>query len=432
VESLGLIPQQIEIVEQDQANIAQVYSGIVIEYLGQIDVIPFAFVLSTLEYDITSRIRTLVRGTQREAAFLVGDPGKEWSRDYAVLNQVFTQSGFRVRTINPGEEIPDSLPSLFVLGGVEGLDDWALYRIDRYIQGGGKVLFAVDGVFIDESNALQGRLMIDQGLQSMVSFYGATVKPELAMDVTALGLSYQSMDPSGFRIYRTVRYPMWIGIQAQNRNPDHPLTAAFDGIDMFWASPLELNPPEGVTAIPLFYTTAEAWSMTKDFAANPEMSYQFQAEINETKGEKLLGAALYGKFPSWFAGMEKPVREGSEEDLPDMPAETKESRIIVIGDSDLVSTITQYTRSDRNFDFFLKAADWLGNDDDIIGIRSRQTQPGRLDKITDVEKRLKAMAFARYLNVIFIPLVVVALGILRSFQRRRSLQRQVKESSDGV
>jgi ABC-type uncharacterized transport system involved in gliding motility auxiliary subunit len=229
-----------------------------------------------------------------------------------------------------------------------------------------------------------------------------------------------------------VRYPLWIGIQPQNRNPDHPLTAAFDGIDMFWASPLELNPPEGVTATPLFYTTAEAWSMTKDFAANPEMSYQFQAEINETKGEKLLGAALYGKFPSWFAGMSKPVREGSEEELPDMPAETKESRIIVIGDSDMVSTITQYTRSDRNFDFFLKAADWLGNDDDIIGIRSRQTQPGRLDKITDVEKRLKAMAFARYLNVIVIPLAVIALGFLRSFQRRRSLQRQVKESSDGV
>jgi ABC-type uncharacterized transport system involved in gliding motility auxiliary subunit len=432
VESLGLIPQQIEIVERDQANIAQVYSGIVIEYLDQIDVIPFAFVLSTLEYDLTSRIRTLVRGAPREAAFLVGDPGKEWSRDYAILNQIFTQSGFRIRTINPGEEIPDSLSSLFVLGGVEGLDDWALYRIDRYIQGGGKVLFAVDGVFIDESNALQGRLMMDQGLQSMVSFYGATVKPELAMDVTALGLSYQSVDPSGFRIYRTVRYPLWIGIQAQNRNPDHPLTAAFDGIDVFWASPLELNPPDGVTATPLFYTTAEAWSMTKDFALNPEMSYQFQAEINETKGEKLLGAALYGKFPSWFAGMSKPVREGSEEELPDMPAETKESRIIVIGDTDLVSAITQYTRSDRNFDFFLKAADWLGNDDDIIGIRSRQTQLGRLDKITDAEKRLNAMAFARYLNVIFIPLVVIALGIFRSLQRRRSLQRQVKESSDGV
>jgi ABC-type uncharacterized transport system involved in gliding motility auxiliary subunit len=138
VEALGIIPQQIEVVEKDQTNIATVYSGIVIEYLDETDVIPFAFNPETLEYDLTSRIRTLVRGTTREAAFLVGDPRKEWSRDYAILNQAFAQSGFRVRVIRPGDEIPDSLPSLFVLGGVEDLDDWALYRIDRYIQGGGR------------------------------------------------------------------------------------------------------------------------------------------------------------------------------------------------------------------------------------------------------------------------------------------------------
>ncbi|WP_010256578.1 GldG family protein [Treponema primitia] len=432
VESLGIIPQQIEVVEQDQANIAQVYSGIVIEYLDQTDVIPFAFNAGTLEYDLTSRIRNLIRGTQREAAFLVGDTGKQWSTDYSILNQAFAQSGFRIRMINPGEEIPDTLPSLFVLGGVEDLDDWALYRLDRYIQGGGKVLFALDGVFIDANGGLQGRLMIDRGLQAMVSFYGATVKSELALDVSALSLSYQSVDANGSRVIRIVRYPLWIGVLAQNGNSGHPVTSAFGGIDVYWASPLELNPPESVTAVPLFYTTPEAWSLTKDFSTNPEMSYQFQAEINETKGEKLLGAALSGKFPSWFAGVPKPVREGSEEELPDMPAESKESRIIVIGDTDLVSTITQYTRSDRNFDFFLTAADWLGNDDDIISIRSHQSQTGRLDRITDDEKRLKAMAFARYLNIILIPLLVIALGVLRSLQRRRSLQRQGKESSDGV
>ncbi|MFP3041671.1 GldG family protein [Treponema primitia] len=432
VESLGIIPQQIEVVEQDQANIAQVYSGIVIEYLDQTDVIPFAFNLETLEYDLTSRIRNLIRGTQREAAFLVGDTGKQWSRDYSILNQAFTQSGFRIRMINPGEEIPDTMPSLFVLGGVEDLDDWALYRIDRYIQGGGKVLFALDGIFVDGNNGLQSRIMIDRGLQAMVSFYGATVKPELVLDVSALSLSYQSVDPNGSRVYRVVRYPLWIGILAQNGNSGHPVTSAFNGIDVYWASPLELNPPESVNAVPLFYTTRDAWSMTKNFVANPEMSYQFQAEINETKGEKLLGAALSGKFPSWFAGLPKPIREGSGEELPDMPAEPKESRIIVIGDTDLASTITQFSRSDRNYDFFLTAADWLGNDDDIISIRSHRSQTGRLDKITDSEKRLKAMVFARYLNVILIPLMVIALGVLRSLQRRRSLERQEKESSNGI
>ncbi|GHV29340.1 hypothetical protein AGMMS4952_14940 [Spirochaetia bacterium] len=427
VESLGIIPQQIEVVEKDQTNIAMVYSGIVIEYLDEQDVIPFAFNLETLEYDLTSRIRTLVRGKAREAAFLVGDPNKEWSRNYSILNQAFVQSGFRVRVINPGDEIPDGLPALFVLGGVESLDEWALYRIDRYIRGGGKVLFALDGVFVDDGNALQSRVMIDKGLQAMVSFYGATVKPELVMDVTAQSLSYQSVDPSGSRVYRIVRYPLWLSVLPQNGNTAHPVTAGFSGVDVYWASPLELNPPEGISAAPLFHTTPDAWSQTRDFVANPEQSYQFQGELGETKGEKLLAAALTGVFPSWFDGVAKPVREGSEEELPDMPDAARESRIIVIGDTDLASGLVQYTRSDRNFDFFLKAADWLGNDDDIIGIRSRRSSSGRLDKITDADKKVKAMGFARTLNVILIPLGVIALGVGRALQRRRR-----KESSDGV
>jgi ABC-type uncharacterized transport system involved in gliding motility auxiliary subunit len=221
----------------------------------------------------------------------------------------------------------------------------------------------------------------------------------------------------------------------QNGNPDHPVTAAFGGLDVYWESPLELNPPEGVDAVPLFYTTADAWSQTKNYSANPEMSYLFQQEAGETRGPKIMGAALSGKFPSWFAGVSKPVREGSEEELPDMPAEPRESRIIVIGDSDFASTLVQYTRSDRNFDLLIKAADWLGNDDDIIGIRNRLPQSGRLDKITDQSARVKAMAFARYFNIVFIPLAVIALGIFRSIQRRRSLRSanvKGKETSDAV
>jgi ABC-type uncharacterized transport system involved in gliding motility auxiliary subunit len=108
-----------------------------------------------------------------------------------------------------------------------------------------------------------------------------------------------------------------------------------------------------------------------------------------------------------------------DSDLPDMPLETGDSRIIVIGDTDFGSAYIQYTRSQQNLDFFITTLDWLGNDDDIIGIRSRQASPLRLDKITDGEKRAAAMMFARILNVVFIPLVVIVLGLLIALRRRR-------------
>jgi ABC-type uncharacterized transport system involved in gliding motility auxiliary subunit len=376
-----------------------------------------------------------VRGTRREIGVLIGDPGKQWTTDYNFVNQSFTASGFQIRLLTAGDEIPDTLPALFVLGGTESLDDWALYRIDRYIRGGGKALFALEGVLVDQNSGLEARVMTDQGLLSMVSFYGATVKPELALDRSALSLSYQTMDPNGSMLFRVVRYPLWIGVLEQNGNSSHPVTSGFGGVDLYWPSPVELNPPAGVEAEPLFTTTPDAWLMTRDFTANPEMSYLFEQEGPDTQGVKLLGAALSGKFPSWFEGMPKPVREGASEELPDMPAEAKDSRIIVVGDADFVSTLTQYTRSDRNFDFLLKAVDWLSNDDDIIGIRSRLSQTGRLDKITDPDARIRAMRFARILNVLIIPLAVIVLGVLRSWRRRRSVsapRAKEKEISDGV
>jgi ABC-type uncharacterized transport system involved in gliding motility auxiliary subunit len=435
VEQLGISPQQIQTVEEDQSSIATVYTGIVIEYLDKTEVIPFAFYPDTLEYDLTSRIRSLVRGTRREIGVLIGDSGKQWTTDYNFVNQSFTGSGFQIRLLTAGEEIPDTLPALLVLGGAESLDDWALYRIDRYIRGGGKAIFALEGVLVDQNSGLEARVMTDQGLLAMVSSYGATVKPELVLDPSALSLSYQTMDPYGSMAFRVVRYPLWIGVLGQNGSQGHPVTAGFGGVDLYWASPVELNPPAGVEAEPLFTSTPEAWLMTRDFSANPEMGYLFEQERPDTQGPKILGAALSGKFPGWFAGMPKPIREGAAEELPDMPAEAKDSRIIVVGDVDFASTLIQYTRSDRNLDFLLKAADWLGNDDDIIGIRRRVSNAGRLDKITDPAARLRAMRFARVLNVGIIPLAVIVLGVLRAWRRRRSVsapRAKEKEISDGV
>jgi ABC-type uncharacterized transport system involved in gliding motility auxiliary subunit len=269
----------------------------------------------------------------------------------------------------------------------------------------------------------------------MVSFYGATVKPELVLDRTALNLQYQVMDNYGRRMYRITPYPFWMAVLNQNGNAQHPVTSGFPGLDLYWASPLELDPPSSVEGVTLFTSTSDAWVQKENFILNPEMTNIFNQDTS-TRGTKILAASLTGKFPSYFAEIPKPVREGSEEELPDMPRETKESRIIVLGDTDMATTLAQYTNSvQNNTDFLLKAADWLGNDDDIIGIRSRLPQTGRFDKISDDKARAKAMRFVQTFNVVIIPLIVILLGILRSLQRRRSLkaaQLKGRENSDDV
>ncbi|MDR2551560.1 MAG: GldG family protein [Treponema sp.] len=421
-ERFGLLPQQLQNVEQDEASFSVVYSGIVIEYLNKFEVLPWVFSLDTLEYDVTSRIRALVRGKRRELGVIAAEAQKGWNDYYGYLNQALTGAGFSVLPLRPGEEIPDTLPVLFVLGGAEGLDEFALYRIDRYIQLGGRVLFAVESVNVDFFSTWEARLMKDRGLLAMISFYGATVGQSLVLDKVSLPMPFQ--DPATGQL-RLIRYAPWVGALAEQGNPAHPLTSRFGGADLFWASPLTLTlPGEGVRGEVLFSSSSGAWLMTRDFTVRPEQSYAFTAGAEETTGEKILAAALEGRFPSWFEAVGKPRREGTpgegEDELPGMLQEAGESRIIVVGDSDMGGPLIQYTQGQQslNLDFLLQAADWLGNDDDIVGIRNRRDGSGRLDRIQDEVKRAGVMVFSRILNIFLLPLGIILFGLGRLLRRK--------------
>jgi len=425
IEQLGILPQQIQTVEQDQASVTTVYTGIVIEYLDQIEVLPMVFSLETLEYDLTSRIRAMVRGSARLLGVIVGDNPQRWNENYRQLQGAYMQAGYQLRLVSAGEEISEAIPALLVLGGVESFDETALYQIDRYIQSGGKALFSVKGVNIDtEGGSLEARLQADAGLLAMLSAYGATVLPEIVMDRSSLTMQYQTRTPNGAVQFRIIRNPQWINVLDKNGNPAHPASANFSGLDLYWASPLELNAPDGVEGDFLFTTTAEAWSMREPFFTNPEIPYMFERDAAETAGVKVLGLSLSGTFPSWFA--DKPLPE-----LPEMPAQAKPARLIVIGETEFATSFMGVTNGQqRNLNFLVQAADWLCNDDDIIQIRSRSSQSGRLDKITDEAKKASAMRLAQVVNVFVVPFLVIAAGVF--FALRRRAKAAAKEHSDDV
>jgi len=421
VEELGIAPQQIQLVEKNEVTVATVYSGILVEYLDKESVIPVVFSLDTLEYDISSRIRAMVRDVEREIGVIVGDAYKQWSSDYRLLYGELILSGFRIRQINAGEEIPPNLPALFVLGGVEDLDEYSQYFIDRYIVGGGNVFFALDGVFVDMST-LEARVVQDKGLLSMLANYGVVLKPALVLDLTPLTMRFQTQ--TGYATYiQTVRYPQWLGVREDGGNPDQPLTARFDGLDLYWASPLELYPPPGVEGEILFTSSDQAWLQEQWLITNPMFLQYFEEEADETWGTKILGVGLSGIFPSAFEGRPRPPREGDDgalsEALYDPPVVKKPARIIVVGDTDFAGGLMQTNRGeDRNLSFLIRVADWLSNDEDMVAIRGREGVAGRLDRIVDEEKRDMVMTLSRTINTIIIPLGVVAAGMFFVLKRR--------------
>ena len=410
VERLGILPQQIQLTERNEITVATVYSGILIEYLDGELVIPIVFSLDTLEYDLSTRIRSLVRRVDREIGIIVGDSYKQLNSEYVLLHQELILSGFRVRQINPGNEIPASLPALFVLGGVEDLGEEELFYIDSYILGGGNVFFALNGIFVDTRGSFEARAMQDSGLLAMLANYGVIVHPAMVLDRIALNITFQAQTRIG-NVVQTVRYPEWIGIPQQGGNPDHPVTASFSGTDLYWASPLELVPPENVTGEILLLSSNQAWLQRNRFITNPNYIMQFEEELEETRGTKILAASLSGLFPTAFP---EAVIEGSNGS-----ANRKPSRIIVVGNSHFAGVLMRVNRGEeRNLSFLIRAADWLSNDEDIVAIRRRVGAAGRLDRIMDHEIRDRVMTLSRSINTIIVPLGVIILGCFLLWKRR--------------
>ena len=421
IEALGILPRQIPIVDRGQASILTVYTGIVIEYLDDVSVLPLVFSLDTLEYDLTSRIRSMVRGAPRVVGIILGGAPANprlWDENFRHLHAVFMQSGYQVRFINPGDEIPDALSALMVIDGVETLDEIALYRIDRYIRGGGRAFFAARAVGVDVHGGMIARTLNDRGLLAMLASYGVIVHPEIVMDRAALLMRYQAPAPGGGQQIRTALNFQWIRALPEYGNPLHPVSASFGGLDLYWANPLTLAPPEGVFAEPLFSTTGDAWTMRAPFFIGPEFADMVERDAGETAiGGRILGASLSGVFPSWFEGRSSPVALGADA-LPSAPVDPRPARVIVVGETDFLSSFMVVTDALHNLGFAVQAADWLGHEDDIIGIRARTAGSGRLDRIGDPESMLAAMRFSRTLNVFVIPILVILAGAFAAFKRR--------------
>lgn len=430
VQQLGLMPQQIQATEQDQTSFITVYSGIVIEYLDRVDVLPFVFSPETLEYDLTSSIRALIQNRPRILGVIVGDNPRRWNEDFRELQFVLASSGFRLRLIQPERDIPDSVIALMVLGGVESFSEAALFQIDRYIQTGGRVLFAAKGLTVTWDRGMRARTLVDSGLLQMLAFYGAEIQREMVLDNSALAMQYEIRLPNNTVQTRSIRNPQWVRILGENSNHSHPVSFRFGGLDVFYASPMILNPPEGIKAEYLFTTTDGAWSMFDPFMILPEVGDIFwERDAEHTRGRKILGASLSGIFPSWFADRDKPIMHGPRE-LPAMPDEASPARITVISDTDFVSSrFLSLTGGQQNLGFVVRLLDWLANDDDIVLIRDREFRSGRLDKIVNPARRTAAMRTAQTINVFIVPAIVILAGIIFTLTRTAKTKSRTEGES---
>ena len=427
LESLGLAPQRMQVMDKGEARVVVVYSGIVVEYRDRAEPIPFAIGLDTLEYDVVKAAYRAVSGKEAVAAVIVGDADKTWANDYRDLADALKASGWQVNVLNPGDEIPASTQALLVLGNAD-LDDYAAYRIDSYLAQGGAAFMAVRGVGIDTRYGLNAMALKSDALLRSLQAYGVKVSRDLVLDASSRTLPFQDKDANGGSSVRYVQYPHWVMVKAEDCDRKSPLTANFTGLDLMWPSRIDLIPQPGVTEAPLVRTSKKAWLQTKNFAVGPEQGDSYDTEAPSTTGQYLMAASLSGSLPEAYAGKPQPTRPGAAA-LPPLPAAAKPSRLVVVSSADFMTDLMELTDSSFNASFATNAVEWVSYGDELTALKARGSRDPRLSRVQDPAQKTAIELGAIILNVILIPAAFALVGFART--RRRKAEARQDAAPDG-
>ena len=394
---LGVLPQQVQVIQANEQRTLDVFSGIAVEYLNRYTTLPAVFSAEGLEYSLSFGIRKLLSGRRLVVGVLVGRQDRSYGRDYESLRTGLDRD-FWLREFAPGERVPPEVDALLVLGGVKAAPA-ELQPVERYLLDGGKVLFAVKGLEVRTLRALEAEAAGPSPLLDLLETYGVRVRREMVLDTEARDYRLPQAVSGGISWESLGRYPPWVSIRSPGVSPTHPITAGFTGLDLLWPSPLELTAVPGLRAEVLAQSSPSSWTMKEPFLLDP---YRVPQSGGPDAGRHVLAAALSGSFPGRYAPG------------PGLPA-----RAVVVGDEDFATELMQFSDSLYNVLFLENAVLWLTGNEDLLSIKARAPEAGRLDRIADPQLRRRLMLAVELANVAGIPLLVALFAALRLARRRK-------------
>jgi len=427
--SLGIVKVPLGILEKDQQQVVEVYSGLVLLYQDKKEVFPYVQGVSTLEYDLTAALVKLTEDKKKVVGFLTGHGERDLNEGYQALNQYLAKQ-YEVKAVDVanGQAVPDDVTTLIVAGPKQPLGERDKFAIDQFIMRGGKAVFLVDAVQIDAAS-MQAR-PIDPGLNDLLGHYGARVR---AGAVVADWKSHQTVqfqsNQGGFRVVYPIEYPLWLTVPPQNFAVTNPATAQLGGLVVPWSGAVDLvePAPAGIKSEVLFKTSAYATIQENLIGIEP-MNFARQQPSKSDLKTYTLAAAFTGPFESFYKGKPVPPATPAAADptaeAPPQPAPVPDPKIVdksppttvvVIANAEFAAD-NYVQQNPTNVVFVLNLVDWLTLGNELIGIRARAAthHPLKVD-LSEAEKTL-----VRVFNIIIVPLAIAAFGLTRRVMRRKS------------
>ncbi len=367
------------------------------------------------------------------------EPEKSVANFKALLSQNYT-----VRGVNLDKDgLGDSFDCLIIAGPTEKFSDYDLFQIDQYLMRGHSVALFLDRFAETYPGGRKSPysqpvwMPVSTGMEKLLSRYGVEVEQSMVMDESCYK---QTLDSN--RGQQPIYFAPLVKKAFINNKP--AFMKNIKGLVAVKVSPLKLLPDtikeNGIKAVTLFSSSDRSWVSKGRLNLNP--IFITPPGPDTQRSSFPLAALLYGKFPSYFAGRDIPVKpvEKDKNAANDKKGEGardrknpggkvsvsgvviqkgKEGKLFVMGSSQMLRDymVDREGRS-PNAVFLMNLIDTLNNRDDIAVLRSKQQAYNPLDDVSG-----SVRMFIKWFNIAGLPVLVAVFGLLmlvgRSIRRRR-------------
>ncbi len=422
----GIQPVMVQAVERDKMEVKQIYMALAFVYEGRSEAIPLVQDIDGLEYDITTTIRRVSRTELPVIGFLSGHGMATPEEGLSHWKEQLSQH-YQVRTLSLDgfQTVPPDVTTLMLVGPTSGLSPWERYAVDQFILNGGKTAWLLDAVAADLQRSQEGMAEpLDLGMDAWLAHYGIRLRTALVMDTESTMIRV-SQRQGLFQIQSMIPYPFFPRVSRFDR--DLTLVKDLPDVTFIYVSPVETDlavpdsikatasdtvnvwpftPPE-LTVQPIAFSSENS-SLQEGFffiAPNPMMGRAgFQG------GPYPLAAVVSGNFRSAFS---TPPAVPDSISLAPQVTGPVENRLVVFGDATF-ATDEYVGATEGNMQLLLNLADWLGQDEALIGIRSKEVDYRPLKELSDA-----ARAFVKWFDILVPPLLAVLAGLFWWRYRRR-------------
>ncbi|SVC10990.1 uncharacterized protein METZ01_LOCUS263844, partial [marine metagenome] len=197
----GIMPVQMQVVENDKMEVKRVLMGLVILYEDKKEVLPVIQTTTGLEYEITTKIKKLVETNKPVIGIAVIE---SQSVQFQTIQNVLNQR-YSVRPVNLAEPITSDINAVLMGGVSDSLTLDENKNLSEYLDRGGNLFLTQNRV--KTNLQVQQAFPIESDIFSIIQKYGFSIEENLVTDKLCGRVSVQQqMGP--IRMNVPMEYPL--------------------------------------------------------------------------------------------------------------------------------------------------------------------------------------------------------------------------------